>query len=144
MSHVVELYQKAAREFAQRVVSELNGAIEAVVLYGSVARGTASSRSDVDLLIVSPEKDPIRNKVAEIEVDIDAKNNYQTFLTSAYFTPQELRSLAISGSPYVLDVLNEGVILYDDGFFTGLRQQVLGAGRQDARRRQAYARARTA
>ena len=50
-------YQKVAEEFAQRVVAELGAEVEAIVLYGSVARGTAAEGSEIDLLVVEARTD---------------------------------------------------------------------------------------
>lgn len=144
MNHTVEIYQTVARQLAERVVRELEGEIQAIVLYGSVARGEATTKSDIDILIVTPHGDSIRAKVAEIEEDLDYRNNYCTFLTSIYLTLEQVKQLARSGSPHIQDVINEGVILYDDESFSRLRQEVLTVSRGDAGRRQAYARKRTA
>jgi len=55
-------YQKVAEEFAQRVVAELGAEVEAIVLYGSVARGTAAEGSEIDLLVVNSEPDRHQGK----------------------------------------------------------------------------------
>lgn len=130
------LYQTVARQLANRLVTELDGQIQSIVLYGSVARGQVRVNSDIDLLIVTPRGDNIRAKVAEIEEDLDSQNNYQTFLLSTYFTIEKVKELATTGSPHMLDVINEGVILYDDGCFSRVRQEILAGGRGDASRRQ--------
>lgn len=118
------LYRNAAEEFAQRVVSALHGSVNTIVLFGSVARRRATRESDVDLLIVTPYKNRIRKMVADIEEDVDSRNDYDTFLISLYFTPEEVQLLARSGSPLIANILQEGVVLYDDGFFTRLREEV--------------------
>jgi len=48
-------------EITDRIVQEF--APEGLVLFGSVARGEASARSDVDLLIVLPQEVPISRKL---------------------------------------------------------------------------------
>lgn len=133
MNRTLKLYQTVARELAERVVRELDGEVQAVVLYGSVARGQATAKSDIDILIVTPHGDDIRARVVEIEEELDSKNNYRTFLTSTYFTLEEIKQLARAGSPHILDVINEGVVLYDDGSFSRLRQEILTASRGDAK-----------
>ena len=50
-------YRSVAEEFARRVVSALGGEVHSIVLYGSVARGEAKRHSDIDLLVVSKEKE---------------------------------------------------------------------------------------
>lgn len=139
MNRTATHYREAARQFAERAARELNGEIQAVVLYGSVARGEATRASDIDLLIVTPRPDAIRARVVEIEEEIDARHQYGTFLTATYMTLEEVRERARLGSPHLLNVLAEGMVLYDDGSFTRLRQEVPAAGRPDAGRRTAHA-----
>ncbi len=128
MNRISERYRRIAREFAQRAVAELGDEIRAIVLYGSVARGRARGDSDTDLLIVARDPEAVRQKIVEIEEDTDARHGYTSFLVSSYVTLQELRRLVESGSPHAKEVLEEGIVLYDDGSVTELRHQV-AAGR---------------
>ena len=53
MNRLSAFYRKVAREFAERAVRELDGKIQSIVLYGSVARGEAGPASDIDILVLT-------------------------------------------------------------------------------------------
>ncbi len=137
MRGIRALYRKAAEELAERLVAEPELHVNAVVLYGSVARGTATKDSDVDVLIVCSQPDRIRTRVAEIEVDIDAVHGYYTWLTSMYYTPDQLEAVALKRFPFVSEVLREGIPLYDDGTYSRVRDEAFADGGRDAVGRQA-------
>lgn len=48
--------ERAFEEFARAVEDALGDAIHEIVLYGSTARGEATERSDVDVLVVLDER----------------------------------------------------------------------------------------
>ena len=125
MPTINELYFQTANALASKVAEALNGEVHSVVLYGSTARGEARRNSDIDVLVLSDHPDSLRQRVVEIEEELDAENNYRTFLVSMYLTVNHFRRLSTSGSPFARAVLEEGVILYDDGSFARLRDEVL-------------------
>lgn len=139
MPTINELYFQTANALASKVAEALNGEVHSVVLYGSTARGEARRSSDIDVLILSDHPDAHRKRVVEIEDELDAENGYRTLLVSMYFTVNDFRRLSASSSPFARAVLKEGIILYDDGSFAGVRDQVLGDGGGDAGRRKAHA-----
>jgi len=117
---------KALMAFRDRVVRELGDRIYVIVVYGSVARGEAKEDSDIDVLIVGRNGE-IRRRVSEIGYDIDYENGFETFITPVYYTREEFEHRIRVGSPFIYEVLKDGVALYDDGTFKGIRQKVLGA-----------------
>jgi len=117
---------KALIAFRDRVVRELGDRIYVIVVYGSVARGEAKEDSDIDVLIVGRDRE-IRRRVSEISYDIDYENSFETFITPVYYTREEFEQRIRVGSPFIYEVLKDGVALYDDGTFKGIRQKVLGA-----------------
>ena len=119
---------RALTDFRDRVVKELGNRINAIILYGSVARGEAGEESDIDVLIVGRDKE-VRSKVLEISYEIDYENRFETFITPVYYTKEEIEHRIKVGSPFIHEVLKDGVVLYDDGTFKGIREKVLGASR---------------
>jgi len=122
-----KLYEKTLKEFTEKVIKELNRSIDSIIVYGSVARGEATKDSDIDILIISQEKDNIREKVLDISYDIDLENNTAT--TRVYLTPDEIEHGIKVGSPFIDDILTQGVILYDNGTFKSLREKMLKISR---------------
>lgn len=122
------LYRKVALEFSERVIRELDGEIQAVVLYGSVARGLATRQSDMDLFVVTPHPKQVGDRIGDIQLDLSAQNPYWARFSAFPMTVDDIRRLVSISSPYLRDVVNEGIVLYDDGMFTTVRAEVLGAG----------------
>jgi len=120
-------FEKALIDFKDRVVKELGDRVESIVVYGSVARGEAGKDSDIDVLIVGKAKE-IRSKVSEIGYEVDYENNFETFITPIYYTMDELEHRMRVGSPFIYEVLKEGVSLYDNGAFKRIREKMLRAG----------------
>ena len=71
-----------------------------IMLYGSVARGTADSSSDVDVLELV-ESAPRSYKLGEANV--------------TQYVPAHLHAMASQGSLFVLHLRQDGIILADDG-----------------------------
>ena len=140
MATIIELYQNTAKNLAKVLSNQPGNEISAIVLYGSAARGEASRRSDIDILILADHPDRVRLHVAEVEEALDAENGYSTFLASVYLTPDEFRHLVVAGSPFAEAVLEDGIALYDNGAFRQVREHGFATGKRDVVRRKAYAR----
>jgi len=114
-------HEKALRAFAERAEKELNGDIEALIVYGSVARGEATKESDLDLMVVLKSLD------AELKAQVkcirdDVVFEYGQAITLDFETYESLRKLVESGDPFVYSVLEEGKPLWDPkGYFQELR-----------------------
>ena len=94
----------AALQAAVREVVDSD--VQAVLLFGSIARGEATPDSDIDLAVISS---PTWNK------RVDLQNTINTRLGNAcdvvVFTEAEFRQLATAGEPVVSDILRDGVAL---------------------------------
>ena len=124
-----ESCRKAAVEFAQRVTSALGGQVDSIVLYGSVARGEAKRDGDIDILVISPDPDTTRKHVSEICEDFTNEHNYTFFISTVHFNHEELDWHTKVRSPFISNVFEEGVILYDNGTFSGVREKATAASR---------------
>ncbi|MBI2305522.1 MAG: nucleotidyltransferase domain-containing protein [Chloroflexi bacterium] len=126
MRGVNAFYRRVAEKFAQRLVEKVDGAIEAVILYGSVAKKRARRDSDIDLLVIS--QDPgLREHIFDISYDLDEEHNFDVFVSTFTVTPQQLSRGLSRGSPLMWRVMEEGIALYDQGTFQGLHQELLGS-----------------
>ena len=120
----------AAEDFARRVLAALGDRVEAIVLYGSVARGDAGPDSDVDVLVVGSGDDGIGKSIREVESDRARETGYRFFVeTTAYGRGEFLKFLRL-GSPLIMNILEDGVVLYDTGIFSEAR--AYGAQLSDA------------
>lgn len=116
-------YEKIVAQLRKKLVEELHDKIQSIVLYGSVARDEANEDSDIDILIVTTDDDrKLYDKISKIRTMIDLDNNTLTALV--YMSRDELERYVKLGSPFIENVLKEGMILYDNGFFKKLRRSI--------------------
>ena len=115
------LFRHTASDFAQHVVAELEGAIHAVVLYGSVARVQAQQDSDVDVLVVGDDPG-LHTHILDTAYAFMEQLHFEAFLSVVYFGVEQFQELDRRGSPFVTNVLSEGEVLYDDGTVPSIRR----------------------
>lgn len=121
------LYRSAAEEFARRLIASLGTKVDSIVLFGSVARKRATRESDIDVLVVGAEA-TLQDEVFDIAYEVGEASNFESYLSVAYFSRPEFHELVRLGSLFIASVLEEGVILYDDGTFSGIRGKAVAVG----------------
>ncbi|MBI5787384.1 MAG: nucleotidyltransferase domain-containing protein [Candidatus Schekmanbacteria bacterium] len=106
--------------------------IISAVLYGSVAKGTAKKHSDIDICLVFKELPHSRHKRTEIIFPlvkaIREKASYNNLYEKGYlpefspvlYTLEEIQDT----KPIFLDMVDDGVILLDDGSFENKLRQL--------------------
>ncbi|MFQ6029031.1 MAG: nucleotidyltransferase domain-containing protein [Dehalococcoidia bacterium] len=122
-------YKSAAEEFARRVTAALGEGVDSIVLFGSVARGEAKRDSDVDVLVVSPDPRAVRSAVSEICGDFTYERDYTFLISLVHFSGEELHHLRQLGSPFIGEVIAQGVVLYDNGTFARVCREAVSASR---------------
>lgn len=95
------------RQMADRIVERFHP--EGVILFGSHARGTAHSHSDVDLLVVLPRR-PDGFK-AEIEIE-RSLHDLKVHVVVVVTTPEHLRRRGDLIGTVLRPALREGIVLY--------------------------------
>lgn len=97
--------------------------VRSVVLFGSAARGEQRKRSDVDIIVVSdsfPASYSARlDLLSPIFQEVKSKQSYLQLLKAGYHisfsaVPYRTGDL-VETPPLLLDVTEDGIILYDDG-----------------------------
>ena len=87
--------------------------VVSIILFGSVARGEPSEKSDIDLLIV------YKGKRANVEKSVNAlaeKYLGQDILISpAMYSEDDVRNMASRYNSFVSIIENEGIVLYGKG-----------------------------
>lgn len=104
-----EQFQDVVFDFVKQVSSVPK--IYSIFLFGSIARGEADSRSDIDFLVVlDTQQDPNllseRSKVSKIALDLEKKfdKNIQLVFSNINFDKLD--------GQFIEDVLREGIILF--------------------------------
>lgn len=141
---VKRLYMELVEEYASMLRDSLGDGLRSVCLFGSIARGDFERGSDVDLLVVAeglPEDvgsrhsmfGDLRARIASTEAARGIRElGYSAATSEVYLTPEE----AERHPPIMLDIVEDGIIVYDrDGFLRrvleriGARLRELGARR---------------
>lgn len=122
---IKEEYVEYINQILDLLRAKLGEKLISVVLYGSVARGEAEEGSDVDLLVVSdsfgePFGDRFRlfQEVEDALLYSEARRRLRRLRLGTLISPVPLTRSEVKGNPPILlDILLDGLILYDkDGF----------------------------
>ena len=118
---VVTKHQKVIDSLKDQVLAEFAGEVHSIILFGSVARGEANADSDVDILIITDASLESERRINDIATDIDLEN--EVFTQLIFFSNRRLQRAARMRSWFFTDVMNEGVVLYDDGTYERVHQE---------------------
>lgn len=143
LESISEPYKSLLKNLMELLCASLRDNLISVVVYGSVARGSAHKDSDIDILIVAENLPKSRMKrqgmFLKIEKPLEPVMN-ELWNRGFYvdFSPLILsREEASKIRPIYLDMVEDAVILYDrGGFFRGVLERLkrrlkeLGARRE--------------
>ncbi len=137
-------YTKLILLWCRRLLDHYGPRLISIVLYGSVARGKASTLSDLDfLLVIDKLARSYGRRIDElVSLETDSvltgekaflrRHGYPSLLSYLVYTPEESRAFRL----LFLDIIHEGRILFDQqGYFSNLaveyraRLKKLGARR---------------
>jgi predicted nucleotidyltransferase len=124
--------EEAARAFAEGLVEAFGNAVNAVVLYGSVAAESAGEGSDVDVLVLTEADHPDRSDVIDLADSVDFSTGYESYVVPLVMSSGKLQGLYRQGFPVARAILSEGVSIYDDGTFKRIREASFAAGGRNA------------
>lgn len=111
--------EQAARLFAERV-AEAIPEVRSVVLYGSVARQSATRGSDVDvLLLVDDSVERLQTPVFDLALAfLDEEPG--AIMAPILYTTDEFAAMLRGGYPYAKHIIEDGIPLKDDGAYASL------------------------
>jgi len=122
-----EDYRALLNQLVQLLRARLGDRLTSVVLYGSVARGTATPQSDVDLLVIM--RDAPSNYFARLDPLLEAWQILEEKPGSRRFPPLSFLVLSeeeANQNRYIfLDMIEEGIILHDRGDYFARRLEAL-------------------
>jgi len=120
-------YQLVTRELKELFVKEFKDKIDSIVLFGSATKGRyREGESDIDILIVA-EDDSLYDKILDIVIEVDLEHSTATSLV--YLTKEKFDNYLKWGSPFLENVIEEGVVLYDNGTFKRVRKSIVKASK---------------
>ncbi|ODS35849.1 hypothetical protein BEH94_05605 [Candidatus Altiarchaeales archaeon WOR_SM1_SCG] len=110
---ILERHEKSINEFVEMLLDKFKDRIAAIVLFGSVAKGTAKRTSDIDLLIIAhdvPKRMLDREEMLADEIMKIIKKHYVRIMP-ILLEPQELSTRYIN--PLFYGMLTGYSVLYD-------------------------------
>lgn len=84
----------------------IDSEVQAVLLFGSIARGEATPDSDIDLAVIAT---PAWDGRAELQDTV--RTRLGSNCDAVVFTKAEFRRLAAAGEPVIADILKDGIAL---------------------------------
>lgn len=122
-------YREIAAETATRLLAAFPDAIQAIVLYGSVARGDANERSDIDLLVITPAEYETQNLIDNIAYDVSWERDNIALVQLMMMPEVGFETEAITYRSYFAsDIMEQGVVLHDDGAYQRICDKANGVG----------------
>jgi len=112
--------REAAEEFARRAGERLPE-VQAVILYGSVARGDAHEESDIDLMVIATLADEaLKDRIFDLQLEV--QNLFEHVLTQVVVDEvREFQRCAKEGYPLERTIARQGIVLFDRGAFASVR-----------------------
>lgn len=129
--HHDERYVKLATEFSKLLQKELKDFLKAVVLFGSTVRGDNTKGSDIDVLLVLNDMTIVLSNEVLTSLRVIIENCASKVSGDFHITTMHLSEMwdyARQGDPIVVNILREGMSVYDAGFFQPL-QMLLDTGK---------------
>jgi predicted nucleotidyltransferase len=83
---------------------------QAVILFGSVARGAAEPGSDIDLVVLGRFRERRRSRARELRV---LRERYAMPVDVQCYTPEEFAGEAADGASFAAMVARHGIRLYE-------------------------------
>ena len=101
---------KDSERWLAEAVGRLRTAFDPILIvqFGSHARGTATRRSDLDLLIVAETREPPLERIGRV-LRLLADSPWP--VDAIVFTPRELE--AMRHTPFIRSILREGKVLHE-------------------------------
>ncbi len=115
-------------KLSEKLVSELkdifHNDLSSVILFGSYAKDMAQPYSDIDILIILNRKFANWTERRDLEIEL-RKRLYRTVgqVSPKIGTVEELKAALNNLNPLILNILDSGVPLYDDGAFDKLKER---------------------
>lgn len=143
LESINEPYKSLLKNLMELLYESLRGNLVSVVVYGSVARGSARKDSDIDILIVA--ENPPKGRMERQRMFLEIESSLEPLINELWdrgfyvdFSPLILsKEEASKIRPIYLDMVEDAIILYDrEGFFGDVLERLkrrlkeLGARRE--------------
>lgn len=120
--------RRAAEAYAARVAAALRPPPAAVILYGSVARGTARRHSDIDIIVVA---DGLPDDWFDrLDILGDARRAGEGRVQVIGYTPDEFTAMLAKAHLTALEAVDHGIVLVGGAWFEQQRARLAALKRE--------------
>ena len=113
-----------ADALVERLLDRMRNEVHSVILFGSVARGEANDRSDIDMYIISKDSSDTRRRMEAICVEVqDEFDNVAPI--HRLFTDKMMFHLEATSCrcDRTMNIINQGIVLHDDGAYRDILRE---------------------
>lgn len=111
LSNAFKNEKEALLRIAKEFVSELDKrSIKSVILFGSVARGEATEKSDIDLLFIMKDTEAAKKRVGMLARKF--ADMYDIDIIPIYMTQTEFGRRKKGFDRFVMNVMQEGMVIF--------------------------------
>lgn len=118
--HFFENDLNLAQKFSSQLKIEMGDLLKATILFGSAARGGASSESDIDIMLIINDLTVVLSEEVVTGLRIIIENVASKISDKFHITQMHLSEYwdyVRLGDPVIVNILRDGYAVYDDGFF---------------------------
>jgi len=98
---------KIVKRFINLIIKKFN--LKKIIIFGSFARGDYHKGSDLDLVIVGEFKERFIDRIGKII----ALNDSDLEIEAMVYTEEEFRKMIQERRPFIEQVLEEGIVVYE-------------------------------
>ena len=103
-------HKQIIAQFTREVLLKYGGSVQAIMLFGSAARGEATEESDIDILVVwNGDKIEGWNALEGIAYKILLET--RDYISLKVLTPDEFNLMKSKKTPFISNVLKNGVAI---------------------------------
>ena len=116
--------REIADTLVERLLDRMRDEVHSVILFGSVARGEANDRSDIDMYIISKDSSDTRRRMEAICVEVqDEFENVAPI--HRLFTDKMMFHLEATSCrcDRTMNIINQGIVLHDDGAYRDILRE---------------------
>lgn len=116
-----------SEELSKKIISKLKDFFKAdlrsVILFGSYAKDTVQEYSDIDTFIILSRKFADWTERRDLEIEL-RKKLYRTVgqVSPKIGAIEDIEAALEAHNPLILNILDSGIVLYDDGAFAKLKE----------------------
>jgi len=106
-------FRAGLEEFVRNL--EKNKHIVSIILFGSVAKGIETRESDIDLMIITDKVSETKKAASDLIEDLFGF--YRYLIEEHIYTKENFDSFYRKGNDMIINLIKDGIILYDSGFY---------------------------